>query len=283
MIRLCFLIALLVAGPASAPGQEWFPVGARWEVNQLIFFPPGNTSFNIRVVGEDTLDGRLMRRLEGGCACTPWHDYSHVYEENDRVYAYDPKGNSYELLYDFTLEPGDTLTYTLPDDGPTYFRLDSVTLADFNGTPIRVQHLSWLEGWMFIGFQIYEFVGGYTCLYPQVQYCDPGSGAVICYEDPNHGIFNVSGPCLSSTTPNRSESHTFRIYPNPPISRVDITSDTPLNGIRLVESTTGRMTTFPLSGIMTESILVDHMPRGVYAVQVMFTDGTVSVGRLVLQ
>ena len=144
MIRQCFLIAMFVAGPASAPGQEWFPVGARWEVNQLIFFPPGNTYFNIRVVGEDTLDGRLMRRLEGGCACAPWHDYSYVYEDNDRVYAYDPFGGSYKLLYDFTLEPGDTLTYALPDDGPTYFRLDSVTLADFNGTPIRVQHLSWL-------------------------------------------------------------------------------------------------------------------------------------------
>jgi hypothetical protein len=64
---------------------------------------------------------------------------------------------------------------------------------------------------------------------------------------------------------------------------VDITSDTPLNAIRLVESTTGRMTTFALSGTMTESILVDHMPRGVYAVQVMFIDGTVSVGRVVLQ
>jgi hypothetical protein len=56
-----------------------------------------------------------------------------------------------------------------------------------------------------------------------------------------------------------------------------------LNAIRLVESTTGRMTTFALSGTMTESILVDHMPRGVYAVQVMFIDGTVSVGRVVLQ
>ncbi len=266
-----------------AATQEWFPVGARWEVNQTIFFPPGNTFFNIRVIEEDTLSGKIMRRLEGGCACSPWGEYSHVYAEDDRVYAYAPSLDSTQLLYDFTLLPGDTLTYTSALTEPTYFRLDSVTLADFNGTPIRVQHLSWLEGWMFIGFKIYEFIGGYDCLYPQVQFCDPGSGAVICYEDPNHGIFNVSGPCLSSITPTTFIAHTVRIFPSPATSSVKIESDAQLNAARLVESTTGRITQFAMAGTTAENIPVDHLPRGVYIVQVMFTDGTVSVGRVVLQ
>lgn len=277
------ILILFCLLPALAAAQEWFPVGARWEVNQTIFFPPGNTFFNIRVVEEDTINGIIMRRIQGGCTCSEWDAFTHMYTEGDRVFAYAPSLDSAKLLYDFTLHPGDTLTYTSGLTDPTYFRLDSVTLADFNGTPIRVQHLSWLEGWTFIGFQIYELIGGATCLYPQVQFCDPGSGNVICYEDPNHGIFNVSGPCLSSITSIAPEVRACRLYPNPASNRVDIESDTPMRAVRFVESTTGHITPFPLSGDMKEGILIDHLPRGVYVVQVMFSDGTVSAGRVVLQ
>ncbi len=273
---------LLVFGllPAMAEAQEWFPVGARWEIYQTVFFEPDTTRL-LEVTGEDTIGGRVMRRLKGGCFCQDWRDPTHVYEENDRVFEYDAIEGRERLLFDFTLHPGDTLTYEY--SGPAHFRLDSVTLADFNGTPIRVQHFSWLDGWYFIGDRIYEYMGSSECLNPQDAVCDPLSGPVLCYDDPVHGTFGFGSECMISSVDLSPAKPHVVVYPNPAFTDITVDAERPIEAVRLVPIPGGLSMKADGAASTTACIPVAQLPRGVYAVQVMFTDSKVSVGRVVLQ
>jgi len=109
MKKLIFFIIFI---PVLAQSQNWFPIGATWYYNyreQQIFPAIGYTKYT--VIKDTVVDSKPSKliiqetvRYNGDTLPT---NFIIVREENSKVYYY--YNNTFRLMYDFTLNVGDTL------------------------------------------------------------------------------------------------------------------------------------------------------------------------------
>lgn len=277
-LRVSILI-FIICGTIQA--QEWFPVGATWHYSQIHFWPSMETSTQFEVVGEIEIQGKSCKLIEGVCNCAP-PGGNIVCHEGDIIYRYDTEMDSFSILYDFSLQPGDTITLRIDGFDPTYYRLESLSQMILNGIPIRVQHLSWLDGnSVAIGLTNYEFIGNDGCFYPQVGFCDPLTGGLRCYEDSIFGLqkfygFNLDCEAIISS----SDNTTFpgiSFYPNPAHDYLIIGSTTPITKIELLD-VHGRTV---LSEEQGSPVLdLGKIPSGLYVVRLSFPDQAAFLSQL---
>jgi hypothetical protein len=112
-------------------------------------------------------------------------------------------------------------------------------------------------------------------MYPQVNFCDPGTGGLRCYEDEQTGSINFqipSRPCNYVTAIYEPVSFAIRVYPNPSVSSIHIKSEQPIDILTLF-SNLG----IPVykSGLISNhdfEIDVRSFPVGVYQLQVFLTN-----------
>lgn len=151
MKKVLFLYSLVFTlAIVSAYCQSWYPEEAEWFFNRevLLNFPAHGYS-HFTVEGDTIIDGenvKKIRRTEihfnGSIA-----DESRIYylkEENSRVHFW--TGTEFELMYDLTLNPGDTLKIPIhinpTCDSVTAFVVDSVSQININDSLLKVQYLS---------------------------------------------------------------------------------------------------------------------------------------------
>lgn len=268
---------------SQAVAQEWFPIGATWHYNQTIFFPPGNTYVTMEVTGETTIDGKLYRIISGGCFCAE-DQGNYLHQDGDKIYRYDPGTDQSSLLYDFTLQPGDTMNYYSAITEVSRYLLDSITYIIIDTTSLRVQHFTWLEGWIDMGTTIYERIGSSGCLYPQIGFCDPGTGGLRCYEDTIIGLHKFIPPqmeCDYVTGTLDVESSNLTMYPNPASDILTIESSNIISTIQLLDLSGNHITTMICQ---TEHCILDLQDynTGMYFLKSVFTDGRAVVRKLII-
>jgi hypothetical protein len=237
MVRnLLFIIGLVFTSGSRA--QEWFPVGASWYYNQVIFFE-GDTYSYFQVTGETVIQGKNCKVINGSCNCGDGVG-TYLYQEGDKIFAFDFETDTFRLLYDFTLLPGDTIKYMgrswIEADG--YFVIDSITNFQAGSQNLRVQHLTSLHAGYEWGSRIIERIGATGCLYPQVSFCDPSTGGLRCYEDDETGLLNFQTPprpCNRSYIDVKEppEAIAVKVYPNPATRSVHIQSEKSIERIIL--------------------------------------------------
>lgn len=202
--------------------QEFAPTGAKWYYSHS---EPYNCSLMTKMesVGTTTIDGIDCKILETKqYFCTGFGEElildsvirstDYFYKENDKIYHYDPFADDFVILYDFTVNPGDTITVrdtTFEDCDdinlhPYYYycssfiyTVDSTEIVDVSGYNLKKIHTHsywrFLEGrdWGFsyqtdpkpiienIGSELYWFGDWIVTI---------GGGEVSslrCYEDEN--------------------------------------------------------------------------------------------------
>lgn len=282
MMRWIHIIIISVFLNIAGIGQEWFPVGAIWHYSQTHFWPPMETSSQFQVISETQIQGKNCKLIQGACNCAP--DLGNIVcQEGDTVFRYNLESDSFTILYDFSLQSGDTLTFSFEGFDPTYYLLDSVSQVFLNGIPIRVQHLSWIDGnSVAIGLKNYEYIGNDGCFYPQVGVCDPLTGGLRCYEDSVFGLQKFSGFNLDCSavisSQNNSSPQSVNFYPNP------------ANNYLTIE-TSGHLAKIELFDFWGQSIVVKkqpdwpiinlgEIPSGLYVVKLTFFNQQSFIGRL---
>src|SRR5687768_5761573 len=163
--------------------------------------------------------GQTTKIIRGLCQCSTFGDLNYLYEENDRIYIYEAEADSFQVLYDFNLVAGDTITVIDDFEGNSYFLIDSITTFQAGALALRIQHIHLIEGIHQLGTKIYERIGSNGCLYPVITICDPGTGGLRCYEDDETGLLNFQVPeivCDSVSAVNGAETmSTIKVYPSP--------------------------------------------------------------------
>lgn len=224
--------ALLFAGLVS--GQNFAPLNAEWHFQSYSTSPHEKDYFKVRAVGDTVLEGKnavvleYKRREE----LIPQAEVI-LYEDSNRVYFYED--GDFKLLYDFNLNAGDTLKFSVPVDMGYYdftcgewpdsatsysVVIDSVSLETIDGqmlktlftSPVEFDEPRWLLG------QITEKIGSYNGLFgsSELQCLGGFPGNFRCYNDSEVFYKAVSVDCDEITSiDEKVNDPQIEVYPNP--------------------------------------------------------------------
>ena len=286
MIKKFIIYLSLLFNSFSINAQEWFPIGATWYYNQVNFLPGGNSYQHFEVTGEAVIQGKSCKIIAGLCQCGEYGSINYLYQEGDQVFIYDAAHDAFNLLYDFTLVPGDTLHYHSEIAGDTDYLLDSITFLQAGPLNLRVQHIHPVEGWLQLGGIIYERMGNTGCLYPVIGFCDPGTAGLRCYEDSIIGLqkfIPVELPCdyITSSTQQLDEDPSVSIYPNPSEGILNIEADIAIDKLDLLEIQSGKII---LQSVCHQSqcrMDIQFIHGGAYILRITLKDGRLITRKVV--
>ncbi len=278
-------VAIGICSTSLLSGQEWFPDDGLWYYNQTEFFPGGNYYKIFEVDGEAIIQGKSCKLVKGNCDCSTFGANNYLYEEGDKVFRYNPVKDSFDILYDFTMQVGDTLTIPLGDSDPGIYVLNSISTQFIHGIPIRVQHFELLEWYVSIGFETYEYIGNSECMYPQYGFCDPLTGALRCYQDSFFGLQKFNGfhfPCDTVITSlHNPDAQNVEIFPNPADDLVNIKSTDPICMVEILDPFSGR-SLIRLRGDTEFEVPVSHLPSATYLVKMTLENHQFAFKKLVI-
>ncbi len=290
MLRLIFFLIGL-SSTSVLQAQNWFPTGASWYYNQIVGDQGEAYSF-FEVIGDTIIQGKACKEINGGCSCGIPGVGSFIYEEEDKVFAYNNEADTFRLLYDFNLLPGDTLIFKGDPlgAGDGLFLIDSITFFQVDVLNLRVQHISELPPYFVTlgGNQIIERIGSNGCLFPQDGVCDPLTGGLRCYEDSETGLINFQNPerpCdyISTGTTEILDEPYMNVYPNPTTSAFHIDSKQTIEKIELFNSLS--ILSYQNLSVSNDHIEVDvgFLPPGFYFLKATTSDNNFIVKPVIIQ
>lgn len=152
MKNVLFVSILILIGVHSITAQNWFEPDDHWVFRNYEWMSEGYSE--AKITGDTMVNGILCKKMffDSKNVTYQWGDsvnfmYNEiVYEKNDSVF-YQNEWDEFELIYDFTMEVGDTLTiYGLAqgiDCGePTYYILDSLSKMIMGLDTFKIQHIN---------------------------------------------------------------------------------------------------------------------------------------------
>lgn len=229
--------------------QDYIPLieeDKTWNVLNIIpswSWPPFDTSYNTSsyyIFGDSTIDNIQYKKLFDSNEEIPvnWTLKGLVREDSTKkVWLKWPIDDEEELLYDFSVSAGDSLT--LRFDTVFYYSVDSVTVVNINGYPrnkywISQDDFDWQETWIegigsnkgITNSGMAQAVGGWSWLLCMSEFGE------ITYMNPYYNLCY-----MTSTSINESEKLLIHVYPIPTkeilnienIENVDIESISILN------------------------------------------------------
>jgi len=284
---ITLLVGLIVT--INLYSQEWFPTGASWHYNQVIL-GEGETYSYFEITGDTLIQGKDCKIISGYCSCGVPNVGRFLYEEGGKVYAYDDEADTFRILYDFTLVAGDTLVFEGDPKaaGDGIFLIDSITYIQAGSLNLKVQHITSLSFYVAWGDQIIERIGSSLCLYPQNAVCDPLTGGLRCYEDPQIGLINFQNPerpCdyITTGTNEPTEAPYVNVYPNPTTGAFRIESKQIIKKIELLNSLSILSYQNIGTGTTYAEIDMGSMPPGLYYLKVTTSNNNLVVKPIIIQ
>ena len=235
---LQIIIALCIL-PLCLNAQRWFPENATWTFNRqrlLSFRAHGYTKYT---VVKDTVINNTAAKLIVVNAVEydgveSARDSLFVYESDSRVYLWN--GSEFRLMYDFSLNVGDTLITDIDTTYCSPLIVDSVFNRVLDGQNLKVQHLSYdilglpIDERRVGGMEIIEKIGIETefVFYPMCPHSDDFAySGLRCYNDDSISYKNAwwagQNPQIAcdtlingrDTDIQKVEEGEFLIFPNP--------------------------------------------------------------------
>ena len=210
--------------------QNYYPIvqeNNEWNVLQVIYPGTGNPWDTIywtqtyKLTGDTIISEQTYKKvyLSEEEIPTNWEYEGGIREEEEKVWYFSKYGNGETIIYDFTIEVGDTITYL-----PQPLVVDSINYREINGEDRKHFYLSyleipytefWIEG---IGsnYGILSSgggmgIGGWTWFL-----CMSENGELI-YMNPNYNSCH-----LISTGFEEIKNSIIQVYPNPTQDKIKI-------------------------------------------------------------
>ncbi|MBK8564184.1 MAG: T9SS type A sorting domain-containing protein [Saprospiraceae bacterium] len=271
---------------ASIAQQPLFaPLGAVWHYNR--YNCPGLPSPQPEAltITEDTIiNGKYCTIIfNGGCSNASCNDLAYVHQDGSKVFVYEPLFNDFQMLYDFSLQTGDSYTYIMCEEK---WGVDTVTIhVDFaDPDPTGAMHLRVVPNhptwWDETSAEIVKGVGGLyifnRLLFNEVM-CEqitidcPTYSQLICYETPD-SVNYPAGCFVSAVGEGSLDNEPVMIYPQPASDylNIEIASQMPTHqGLFRILDMKGRMVKdWPvLSPSEITHLPVRDLAAGVYSLQ----------------
>lgn len=273
-------------------GQSFAPDGAVWYYTEIFAFSSDTSFIEVKVIGDTMINATWCKHIEADSSCL-MSGSIYTYSSGDSVFVYDQLLDSFQLIYDFSTQAGDSWSFlilqdtTMIPDTFTVF-IDSATSITINGLSLTKQFVS---GYSTSGLQnnyaseVIENIGDINYLFYPVPYqnivCDINFPVGLrCYKDDSIGVYdtgrtksctyeNIVGLSMPSQNPKAS------IWPSPASSELNIESK--YGGIREIKF-------YDLRGRLVFQMVMPNSPRqlslnissispGMYVTKILFETG----------
>lgn len=287
MNNLMLSVSLALISALSIAQPQFAPMGAKWYYHEqgCNIFSNGEPweQYTVREVEKDTV-------IEGKTCTLIWSDYcallttctgeNYVYQEGSKVYVYDGGLGRFQMLYDFTLQAGESYGLRVC---PASWQTDSIllTVESATGGPDGVQDIimnpvqgsSWSNRHINVrngvGFLWDEPILRLTSCVTFVDPCYQKD--LLCYETPESGVVSITGgSCVSNSSliPKEENETVIGVFPNPASHQITILNKQYMAldiRIGLYSSTGQQVKDWQLAkGQKMVSQAISDMPNGLY-------------------
>ena len=147
------------------------PQGAEWYFD--VFNPWGTHPEYQRffVDGDTIIQGHQCSIIDQRFVDTGHEGGEFVYEEDNKVYWFNPTTNAFSILYDFDAEAGESWNYEVGECSHQV-TVDSVGSVTWNGHTYRTQWVRFNEDVQYYSGKIIEGIGYEKGLFPSIYVCD---------------------------------------------------------------------------------------------------------------
>ena len=147
------------------------PQGAEWYFD--VFNPWGTHPEYQRffVDGDTIIQGQQCSIITQHFVDTGHEGGEFVYEEDNKVYWFNPTTNAFSILYDFDAEAGESWNYEVGECSHQV-TVDSVGSVTWNGHTYRTQWVRFNEDVQYYSGKIIEGIGYEKGLFPSIYVCD---------------------------------------------------------------------------------------------------------------
>ena len=247
--KLLVVVLLVILNFTNLYSQGWLPIGASWNYT--------NTSWGLKaginkyeVIAEIEIKGKtcsVIEKSNTSCDNRPLTEY--LYKEDDKVFYYEESQDTFNLLYDFSLEEGDV--FRIPKwesirsgaaiEDSIIYRIDSI--AEVNIGERKLKHFFIRSGGyhnevLYFGEsnlslrwnQIIEDIGSLSNLFVIAESgsCDGiHTDDLRCFTNPNYGLikFTDDVDCDSLITVSikqEDNKNKVEIYPTITTSQIQL-------------------------------------------------------------
>ena len=271
-----FFTVLFILSTITTNAQNFAPIGATWHYSYQTINPNLISFEKIESVSDTTINGILCKKLKANTS----NEANYVYSKNDSVFVY--KENSFNLLYDFGAETGETITlgsYYRTNNGlPLIMTIDSVKTILVAGQQRKVQFVTCGDGMIIeFGGQVIRGIGNINYMFPTLDFAPVGP--LRCYQETNSSLFinpyytygnwnktDCEQLIVINSLPETETKNSISIFPNPTNNYLNV------NGIELnseyrIYDTTGRKV---FQGVFVKSNTVDiqSLENGIYYIEI---------------
>ena len=195
MKKILLLICFGLMCTMGVQSQSWAPMGAIWYYNVVDPFGPGITYTRYEVTGDTVIQDKNCSIITGDMSV--WESFPgnldciYTYEENGKVYIWDPFASQFCLMYDFSLVAGQS--YQTSWNGCQSENTISATgTQTINGISLSTYTLAGSST------EFVHYIGEMSSLFPyNFNYCDtimydgPFIQGLRCYDDPVIGHYET--------------------------------------------------------------------------------------------
>jgi hypothetical protein len=299
MLKIFSTIILVVSG-CTAWGQAFAPLNAKWHYANYCNVPPwvGDCGYFTAEAVRDTMVNGLMATVvehRSMGVLTPQSEVL-IREDDNRVYFFE--NGQFKLLYDFNLEVGDTLTFSVPQNSQLYdfscgmasdtsrfaqVVVVSTTITEIDGQQLKTLHTSAInfEDLEYLSWELGSFterIGSYNGLFGvSTTACLGGfPGHFRCYDDPIISYVASTEACdFVMGQRELTAKSGISIHPNPAYSMIQVKS--------LFEKIVGyRVSTICGQTLLERKIVpsvtigvdLDYLSPGIYVVETYGISGS---------
>ena len=261
-------IILFLIGSVSVYSQV-IDIGTKWTYDYILPIDPEdfegqNLTIVREIVGDTTINEKVYFVLRN-------IDYYFFRIEGRKWYWFINGKESEQLLYDFSLEAGDTLKIlNLYDDygiDSLVYRINEVSTQNINGIDFKVQHIEELvDATVFLGNSLIENLGGSDDVLPIGAFEMQIREGLRCvdYSDGFEVRLGEDGLCTNifTSTDDRARSE-FTNSPNPCKDILNIETKELFDNVAIYNSA-GMLV---LQKDFQPQFFIDHLPQGLFVVK----------------
>ncbi|MFZ4543665.1 MAG: T9SS type A sorting domain-containing protein [Saprospiraceae bacterium] len=289
MIRIIFIL-LFVLQSGLIFSQNWAPLGAKWTYRKDGGIG-GGSSYYYYTAEKDTIiknQNCIKIAKKGDVYCYQRPKAEFTFSRNDSVYFYNPKLDTFQLLYDFKAKPGSSWGMDFYDEFIktevfVEISIKSVGTRLINNQLLKTQEVVYnidrgLKGRSSYNSTIIEKLGDQRIMVnfrPSVLgLCDvDGAGWLTCYYDKSIGNypFQTADSCTYFWIATKDlHSLDNLIYPNPAFDHIYIPEEFQSSYYHFYDCT-GRVVS---EGIISESgISIVNLKEGLYFLSIFDVNG----------
>ncbi len=235
MLNLRFRITfLMVVSILLLQAQDLFVDGAEWHYRLVCFGSPNIGVNRCYIEGDTIIQNRVcLIYMQDHATCNGRPKRNYLYKEDDTIYFFDEDDDSFKVLYNFSLEVGDTMIYETGIHSwdlrrrTHYIRIDSIGKFFANDVELKSFSISYAIGHdEQIFFEksndiIIEDIGNTSNFFhfsDGTGFCDDKySDPLRCFSAPSFPTIKFTDmDCLTvSTTEAKDLSYEITAFPNP--------------------------------------------------------------------